>query len=413
MMKCAKGTQDFTPEQMVVRNKIYDIISKNYSRFGAKQIETPILEITEILQKKYGDGQKTLFDVDTSADSDSEALSLRYDLTVPLCRYCLQYGIVKDRFFQIGNSFRLDTPNLERGRRRQFVQADIDVVGEEKSLVLDVELINLGITTLMELGVPRENIVVKVNNRELLVATLLSKGVRDEQILTVCSSIDKLDKMEPSEVAKELADKGVDPIIIGKILDSDTPTLEQSEWSMLLLRYASALGIDEQIKIDLMLSRGMDYYTDIIYEFYIKDTPFGAVAAGGRYDNLTLQMGSTIKIPMIGLSLGVERIFKYLSATTLDKPELEGIYIARITKDGIDDIELSLYQLKVYSQIRRTESCRVVSSTAQKSISKQLQYALDNGYKFLITVGGREMESNTYTIKNLATKESETKYIIC
>lgn len=255
-MKCAKGTQDFTPEQMIVRNRIYEIISKNYSRFGARQIETPLLELTETLQKKYGDdGQKTLFDV---KPVDAECLSLRYDLTVPLCRYCLQYGVVKDRFYQIGNSFRVDTPNIERGRRRQFVQADIDIVGEEKSLVLDVQLIKLGIDTLIDLGIPQSSIIVKVNNRELLAKNLIAKGIKENQILTVCSSLDKSDKISADEMSKELQSKGIDTAIIESIIiTSADGTYEQVEWGNLLTEYAEALGISDRIEIDFKLARGI------------------------------------------------------------------------------------------------------------------------------------------------------------
>ena len=415
----AKGADDFTVDQMPIRNQIMGVIRQQYNLMGADQIETPIFEQTSFLQRKYGDDQKLIFDLKTS-NSSAEQCSLRYDLTVPLTRFCLNKGIVKGRFYQFGYSFRMDTPNLTQGRRRQFMQADLDIVGEPSNKILDAQLLAAGNNILLKLMIDQYRIYV--NNRDIMIQSLRNIGVSADLILTTCSSIDKLDKITTEQCKCELTGKfNGNSELAEKVIGSiNNPSKPLKVWFVELQKYCLTLGISpDKLVLNPGLARGMDYYNDLIFEFVLTDSDvkFGTIIAGGRYDGLASMLGSTTVMPMLGLSVGVERVFRYLSvkkiAVTNSKNALIKLFLARINKDITSDKvadQLEQYQLKVNSLIIQNvvnSNTKLITSNIARSISKQLKFALKNDYNYLFVVGKQEMDSNKLTVKNLKTRETQ------
>lgn len=295
------------------------------------------------LTGKYGEDTKLIYDL---ADQGGEIAGLRYDLTVPFARYVAQHGVQNIKRYQFGLVYRRDQPG--KGRYREFCQCDFDIAGEYDSMVPDAECVALLMESLDALEVPQ--FLVKLNHRRLLDAMFQACGVAAADFATVCSSIDKLDKLRPAQVADELiVTKGQSAEVVNKLLSllkcahaaatSVTATLdwlrnsadfafvrdsEQSKLACaaaltdldLLVKYVDAFGClaGERLRIDLSLARGLDYYTGIILEAVCIDSNgvgVGSIAGGGRYDEL-VGMFSSRKVPSVGFSLGVERIFTIL-----------------------------------------------------------------------------------------------------
>lgn len=293
---------------------------------------------------KYGEDTKLIYDL---ADQGGEIAGLRYDLTVPFARYVAQHGVQNIKRYQFGLVYRRDQPG--KGRYREFCQCDFDIAGEYDAMVPDAECVALLMESLDALEVPQ--FLVKVNHRRLLDAMFQACGVAASDFATVCSSIDKLDKLRPAQVADELiVTKGQSAEVVNKLLSllqcahaaaattvaatldwlrssADFAFVRDSEQSKLacaaaladlelLVKYVDAFGClaAGRLRIELSLARGLDYYTGIILEAVCIDSNgvgVGSIAGGGRYDEL-VGMFSSRKVPSVGFSLGVERIFTIL-----------------------------------------------------------------------------------------------------
>lgn len=337
-----KGTNDYLPREAALRDYLMDEILRTYQSCGFQRIMTPVIEDIENLDKSEGgENLNLIFKVLKRGDKLEKALEakdekelcdmgLRYDLTLPLSRY---YANNRDKLLspfkciQIDRVYRAERP--QKGRLREFYQCDIDIIGTT-SLTAEVELITTTAQALKNIGVG--DFKVKINNRKLLKAILLKAGFQTEELDSVCISIDKLDKVGLDGVKEELSAKEFQAESIEKlsgILATKPFTLEQAEKlcpeeeSVKEIRFildsVKALNSEFNIEYDITLIRGQGYYTGTVFE--VESTKFrGAIAGGGRYDNL---IGKFLNesVPAVGFSIGFERIFGILTDVGFQIPD--------------------------------------------------------------------------------------------
>ncbi|XP_027697212.1 probable histidine--tRNA ligase, mitochondrial isoform X2 [Vombatus ursinus] len=336
VIKTPKGTRDLGPQQMIIREKILTAVISCFKRHGAKGLDTPAFELKEVLMEKYGEDSRLIYEL---KDQGGELLALRYDLTVPFARYLATNKIKKMKCYHIGKVWRRESPSITQGRYREFCQCDFDIAGHFDPMIPDAECLKIiyEILNALQLG----DFLIKVNDRRILDGMFAVCGVPDNKFQLISASVDKLGKMSWKDVRQEMVGKiGLAPEVadcIGVYIQQhggvslveqllQDPKLSQNKQALeglgdlkLLFEYLTLFGITEKISFDLSLARGLDYYTGVIYEAVLLQTParqgeeplgVGSVAAGGRYDGLVGMFDPKgRKVPCVGLSIGVERIF--------------------------------------------------------------------------------------------------------
>lgn len=333
--KIPKGTRDYLPEQMMIRQKAFSIIRRVFQSHGAVEIDTPVFELKDTLTGKYGEDSKLIYDL---ADQGGELLALRYDLTVPFARFLSLNSVGNIKRFHIGKVYRRDQPALNKGRYREFYQCDFDIAGTYGRMVPDSESVCVVCEILDAL--PIGDFAIKVNHRCLLDAILDLCGVPVEKFRTICSAVDKLDKEPWENVKKEMVEeKGLQDVVADRIgefvLNKGEPkamykelmdskkfgdhegALEAMEDLRILFDYLEAMDKLKFISFDLSLARGLDYYTGVIYEAVCMsgNTQVGSIGGGGRYDNLVAMFQEAGKqTPCVGVSVGIERVFTLMEA---------------------------------------------------------------------------------------------------
>ncbi len=426
-LKTACGTRDFSPQECLLRETLIDDLKTLFKRYNAVPLETPVFELKDNLMKKYGDDTKLIYELKNSTeeateekDSDAsqkEALCLRYDLTVPLARYLVQNGVVKIRRYQIAKVYRRDLPNISRGRYREFYQADIDLIGEPETMIPEAQLLKLGAEALQKYGI---DFKIKFNFRNNLCEILSISGIGEDLTLTVCSTLDKLDKKSWAELMPEFLSKGATREQVDKIrgyLDANYMSADTSAKYTKLVNYTKLLGLEAQMQYDSSLARGMDYYTGLIFEFVIPSAPdLGTMIAGGRYDNLCQVFKESATIPALGLSIGFERLFDYLmqkgSKVISKDVNVPTYYLAMVTKGATPETiaKLTDYKIGLYGQmLAKSQLIKVILDTEDNApLSRQIQSALNVGADYLVFVGGRELENKQVAVKNLAIRDQKT-----
>ncbi len=354
--KLPKGTKDSDPVQMTIKSHCMNTIMRVFKAHGALEIDTPVFELKETLMGKYGEEAKLIYDL---ADQGGELLSLRYDLTVPFARFMALNKLTNFKRFHIGKVYRRETPQMAKGRYREFHQCDYDIAGQYSAMIPEAEILCIISEVLKKLGITE--FVTLVNHRLLLNAMVELSGCDAAKFKTICSSIDKLDKSPWEEVYTELVDvKGLTkeqaenlhkftelkgrPKELIKLLrekksfdqHKDGPEiLKQMET---LANYAEALGMENTLMFDLSLARGLDYYTGLIFEVKLTDPKYGvgSIAGGGRYDNL-IGMFSGKPIPAVGFSFGIERLFTIMEEKLKDKirPSCTKVLVSSVGKDMV------------------------------------------------------------------------------
>ena len=338
--KIPKGTRDYLPDQMAIRDDAFQIIRRVFKSHGAVEIDTPVFELKDTLTGKYGEDSKLIYDL---ADQGGELLALRYDLTVPFARFLALNSVGNIKRFHIGKVYRRDQPQLAKGRYREFYQCDFDIAGTYGRMVPDSECVAVACDILDAL--PIGDFGIKLNHRRLLDAILDICGVPADKFRTICSAVDKLDKEPWEEVKREMTeDKGLKPEVADRIGEF---VLQKGEpWSMyktlaeskkfgnhkgateamedlrILFEYLEAMGKLKFISFDLSLARGLDYYTGVIYEAVCMsgNTQVGSIGGGGRYDNLVSMFQEAGKVtPCVGVSVGIERVFTLMEARYVDR----------------------------------------------------------------------------------------------
>ncbi|KAG8219254.1 histidine-tRNA ligase [Butyriboletus roseoflavus] len=284
LLKTAKGTRDYGPAEMFCREHIERIVKDVFTSYGGSCLDTPVFERKDVLTDKYGEDSKLIFDL---MDQGGEQLALRYDHTVPLARYVAMSGAsTQGKIWQLGKVYRRDNPVMSKGRMREFMQADLDIVGVWDPMIPDAEIVSLLCTILTRLDVGE--FTVKINNRKILDGIFETCGVPPEKIRMISSAVDKLDKLPWADVKKEMTDeKGLSPEVADKIgeyvkLKGGPSLLDQLKVDEILMSNPNAkdgilemellftlLGaykVLDKISFEMSLARGLDYYTGIIYE---------------------------------------------------------------------------------------------------------------------------------------------------
>ena len=426
-----KGTRDFSPEVMIKRNYIMQVIKNAFQTFGYLPIETPSIENSSTLMGKYGEeGDRLIFKilnsgdylkkVDLNSDLDSKKMipkisdkALRYDLTVPFARYVVQNQndiTFPFKRYQIQPVWRADRP--QKGRFREFYQCDADVVGS-RSLLYEVEFIQLYDKVFTELKVPT---VIKLNNRKVLSGIAEIIGAEDK-LIDMTIAIDKLDKIGLDLVKDEMLQKGISDSAIKKIepiliMEGDTFKKIATMRSVLADSDIGIKGVNEvqtvinkvlnlglesaYLDFDLTLARGLNYYTGSIFEVEAKGVKMGSIGGGGRYDDLTGVFGLK-DLPGIGISFGLDRIYLVLEELGV-LPSLEADF-TQVLFVNFGDKEAD-YCLKVLSDLRKAGINSELYPDSAK-MKKQMNYANKKSIPYVILLGEDEMNSGLLSVKNM------------
>ena len=406
-----KGTRDFSPSEIRRRNFIFDIIKSKFEKFGFSPIETPSMEKLSTLTGKYGsEGDQLLFKVlkrgakfekaysesntETVKDNDFSDEALRYDLTVPFARYIVQHQndiVFPFKRYQIQPVWRADRP--QKGRYREFYQCDADVVGSE-SLVSEVELVSLIHEVLNELKLSDHTIMI--NNRKIL-ASLVEFCNATEFFSEITVIIDKVDKIGTEKVIEELktnipnkevaqlfeevfavSENEIISWLENKLQNSQLGQKGIQELSY-IVKSCNVLGINN-IKINLSLARGLDYYTGSIFEVVLNNNSMGSIVGGGRYDDLTKVFGQN-NLSGVGISFGAERIYDLMNDLNFFPDNLSNPSKFMI----IDQSESNINGLKLLQFIREKGVNSILYPEDHK-LKKQLKYANSMNIAFVIFI---------------------------
>lgn len=419
--KPPKGTRDYTPLQMTIKNKAIDMIKAVFKKHGAVEIDTPVFELKDTLLGKYGEeGGKLIYDLE---DQGGELLSLRYDLTVPFARYMGSSNLRKMKRFHISKVYRRDQPNMNKGRFREFYQCDFDIAGNSSGMLADSEVLKImhEILTSFEL-----DFEIKISHRVLLEAMIECSGCELNKFKTICSSVDKLDKEKWETVEKELInEKGLTQDQCDKLkvfVLNRGPTLatinklekeglfgdnEKAKKALAEMRqltdYLDVLNINNRVVFDLSLARGLDYYTGLIYEAtLIGSSGLGSIGGGGRYDGL-IGMFSNHQIPSVGMSIGIERLFIILEKMFKEQArsvETE-VIVASIGKG------LAKERMKLLAALWDNDIKAEALYEENPKPDKQLKQALENTVPFIIWIGEDEIKNGKVKLKCCYTKTEE------
>lgn len=441
--KVPKGTRDADPEAMAVRESAFSLVSSVFQRHGAVSIDTPVFERREVLQNKYGEDSKLIYDLADDMTSDSgEKLSLRYDLSVPFARYVATNNLRAIKRYQIGKVYRRDKPAIDRGRYREFYQCDFDIAGDYPPMVADAEVLRVMVELFEMLCAQSEHhakyldsFKIKLSHRAILDAVLRVCGVPEDSLRAICSAVDKLDKLSWEDVRAEMVvEKGLDPVaadkigmyvkwkgpcreVLAKLRDdpevsnaSDAASAALSEME-LLCDYMEAMGGAERVEFDLSLARGLDYYTGIIFEVVLTDpqNKLGSIGAGGRYDNLVGMFRSN-SVPCVGCSLGIERIMSIMLQAENDRAKATGLSAIRTTKTLVlvatVGKEMMAERLRLTSELWAAGVAAQFCYNANWALSKQVRHAVSSDIPFIAVVGETELANGVVNFKDVA-KETE------
>ena len=403
--KPVTGMKDILPAEMQIRDYVMGVIKENYKKFGFTPIETPCVEnIGNLSNKQGGENEKLIFKImkrgeklnleTAKTEDDVVDGGLRYDLTVPLARFYANNAATLPAPFkalQIGSVWRADRP--QKGRFRQFVQCDIDILGEASNLA-EIELILATTTTLGKLGF--KNFKVRINERRILKAMTAYAGFKEEEFDTVFIILDKMDKIGLDGVEKELVESGFSKDRVDKYLILFTE-LEAAEQPILFLaeklegflekEVAESLfeimesvseTVDTQCQIlfDPTLVRGMSYYTGTIFEIEMPELG-SSVAGGGRYDKMIGKFTGN-DTPACGFSIGFERIVTILLDQNYSIPT-ENTKIAYLIEKGVSGKQLQ--DVIASAQAERKDGTQVLVARMNKNKKFQKEQLMAEGYR--------------------------------
>lgn len=438
----ARGMRDFLPADVRKREYVIGVIKSVYERYGFEPLETPAVENIETLLGKYGEeGNRLIFKIlkrgehERSGETD---LALRYDLTVPLARVVAQYQNELPKFFkryQIQPVWRADRP--ARGRFREFHQCDVDVLGS-RSTVVEAELIAAASDALVALGF--NDFTIRINHRQVLTGILDQAGAPRDKHDEALIALDKMDKTGPEGVARELTERGIigdaavrlmsffegiagitraagfvdlgeagnertafNVDVLGRLVEFIGPheigargvdDLRQ------ILQFCKASGVDQRIKLDPTLARGLAYYTGAIIEINVADLA-GSLGGGGRYDNLVgMFLGKDV--PACGFSLGLERILVVMTEREMFPRELVASPAeAMVTIWNEESINESIS----LTTALRNKGLRIDLYPEPDKMGKQLKYASSRSIPFVLILGEDERARGEVAIKNMTSGE--------
>ena len=414
------GFMELLPKEQILFNQMKEKIQKSYERFGFLPLDTPIIEMANVLLAKAGgETEKQIYRFQ-KGDND---LALRFDLTVPLAKYVTEYYNELSfpfRRYQIGKVYRGERP--QKGRFREFYQCDIDIIGDgELSIINDAEIPSIIYNTIRELGF--EDFTICINNRKILNG-LFQELNQEELSVDIMRIIDKLEKIGEENVKASLAELGVNEDSIDKIMrfiridgttDEKLQELENlgftsklfiQGWQELkqVVTYVRAFGVpDSNFKVDLTIARGLDYYTGTVYETFLnKYREIGSVCSGGRYDNLA-EFYTDRKLPGVGVSIGLTRLFyklNELNAIDANKKYMAKLLVLPMTENIEKVIEIG-------STIREAEIPTEIY-LEDKKIKAKFKYADRLQIPYVAVIGDDEIANEKIALKDMRTGEQES-----
>lgn len=410
--KTLPGFNEYLPAEQLAFNDILDTIRGVYESYGFVPLDTPVLERQEvILAKAGGETEKQIY----CLEKGDEKLALRFDLTIPLARYVSEHYnnlVFPFRRYCISKVYRGERP--QRGRFREFYQADIDIVGEgELSLINDAEIVSIIYSTFSKLNFG--DFTVRLNNRKLLSGFFAELGLSDKAT-DVLRLVDKLDKIGRDNVIEALVEIGVAKQLADKILDF--VTIENDVLNSLVklnikneifneglkemtevVSYLKDFDIpDKNYKVDLAIARGLDYYTGTVYETVLNDYPqIGSVCSGGRYEDLAGYY-SDRKLPGVGVSIGLSRLFFQLQEADL-------IATKQATSADIFLVSENIKAASALANNLRQSGFSVLTAYGPEKFKKKLTLANRLGVKMVIILGEDEIAGGYFSLKDMTSGE--------
>jgi histidyl-tRNA synthetase len=410
-----KGMKDYLPREMRLRQHIIATLTGVFERYGFEPMQTPIVEYESTLAGKIGDDEKLIYRLQYGDDR----LALRYDQTVSLARVVGQYPnelVFPFRRYQIGPSYRGE--RQQRGRFREFYQADIDIVGAAGPLA-DAEIVAVVVECLRALGfADATGFRVLLNHREILSGLARSCGVPDAEAGGVYRAIDKFDKIGAEGVKEELLEQGISPDAVermiafleidgepGEALEAMSEALARDEAAVqaldnlaAIVRHLRELGTPaEHVAVAPRLARGLSYYTGAVFEAVIEQPPIGSLLGGGRYDNLIGSFAGR-KVATVGTAFGIERLQIVMSELGI-APLTTGSAQVFVT---IFSPELTAASLSLASELRAAGVPTITALGADK-LGKQFREADAKGIPYTLVLGPDELASGVVGLKNLRT----------
>lgn len=411
------GFMELLPNEQILFEQMKQKIEKVYQRFGFLPLDTPILELSEILLAKAGgETEKQIYRFE-KGDTD---ISMRFDLTVPLAKYVAKnYGNLSFPFrrYQIGKVYRGE--KAQKGRFREFYQCDIDIIGDgELGIINDAEIPSVIYQLIKELGF--DDFTIRINNRKILNG-LFEEIQQKENSVAIMRIIDKIDKIGKEAVKEELQTLGVAEKSIDQIINFITITGTNDEKLQSLqdlgianemfqtglleltevVKYIRVFGVpDTNFSVDLTIARGLDYYTGTVYETFLNNyRELGSVCSGGRYENLA-EYYTDKKLPGVGISIGLTRLFYKLNELELIKAEkhsMADILIVPMTENMDKPIELAsnLRKLDINTEVYLND----------KKLKAKMKYADKLKIPYVLVIGDDEITNNQVKVKNMETGE--------
>lgn len=413
-----QGFMELLPQEQIVFNHMKSVIAHTYELFGFAPLDTPVLELAEVLlSKSGGETEKQIYEF-KKGDTN---LAMRFDLTVPLAKYVALYNndlTFPFKRYQIGKVYRGERP--QKGRFREFYQCDIDIIDrDELNIVYDAEVLAVIYTIFSKLELPAFKIYI--NNRKLLGGYLEHLGIADKTV-DILRLVDKIKKIPEEAFLGELKDlglsedknnqllkfikiSGLNNEIINQLEDlaveNDNFVTGLNELKT-VIEQAQNLGMPAQnIKIDLSITRGLDYYTGTVYETFFDEYPqFGSVCSGGRYDNLS-SVFMDKKFPGVGISIGLTRLFDQLRANNLLPIKALTPNKALIITQGEEYVSEAI---KLAGSLRKA-NIPVDVMYRQCKFKKKMEYANKIGVPYLVIIGEEEVNTGVYALKDMTTGE--------
>ena len=413
------GFMELLPEEQILFDQIKTTIEKTYQKFGFLPLDTPIIELSEVLLAKAGgETEKQIYRFE-KGDTD---LSLRFDLTVPLAKFVAKnYGNLSFPFrrYQIGKVYRGE--KAQKGRFREFYQCDIDVIGDgELSIINDAEMPSVIYNVFKELGF--DDFTIKINNRKLLNGLFQSINQKENSV-EILRIIDKIEKIGKEKVIQELKELNVEETAIEKIIGfiEISGTTEQKIEKLKnlgienetfkegldeltqIVKYIGVFGVSEKnFEVDLTIARGLDYYTGTVYETFLnKYRELGSICSGGRYENLA-EYYTDKKLPGVGISIGLTRLFYKLNELRLIEAKQKSISKVLVIP-MIDDLEVPI---KVATSLRK-KGINTEIFLNDKKLKAKMKYADKLKIPYVIVIGEDEVKSGKFKIRNMETGEEK------
>lgn len=401
-----KGTEDFFGKEQIIRNYIIDTLKNIFNNYGYLPLDTSILNNYDLLAYKYNDGAEILKEIYKLTDQGNRELALRYDLTIPFCKFIANQKELRLplRRYEIGKVFRNGPVKL--GRCREFYQCDCDIVGIDGTDI-EVEQMIMVIDAFRRLGI---DIIVKWNNRKLMTSLIKYAGINIDTDMVI-GVIDKKEKMSLDNLYKEFESIGISNDMASKLMNlfsMDISEYNNLDYDDELFREALIeindvnnkiilLGLTDNTVFTPTLARGLSIYTGIVFEFYDKlERLTCSLGGGGRYNKIITDfINDGNEYPAIGLSFGLEPIYTILKSN-LEENSLYDVYIIPMEED---------YKVLELATILRNNNISTIVEYSKRKLKKCFEFADKNNIKYVIVLGSRELETGVYTIKDMEKQE--------